>query len=517
LTLGATANISTLGKYTVSGDTPIVIEARMAGLGGARDTAISLVDVASGAAADSLANSIQFGDTSYSGWGFRMNGFGVFNFVEVERPSGVGPAPQNVTTLGSSTNTYMEYRLTVSGTQIKMERGPTLANITQTATRTLSQSIAGKSFYLRLSTGGAFSPATYDWVRVTTPLVWEVPVATSTIDLPATAFVRGVSVALSANGYGADAVMNAPPYGAADNSAEWDFAVPVAGRYELFATYASGESRPVMISFDANLVFSNALATSTGGYFPANRQTLSQGFVDLAAGSHVMRVAETGANVFPHIKGFTLVPVLGNTLAAFNDTFETASLDTNLWASAIGYGLGAVAGGLLDLGPGTGVSTLGKRLFSGSKINITTSIKVAGGGVYDTYVVLFDAATNEVIAVGEHPSPIGTTGPLGLYAYGGGGYAFTGTNRTPASGTGVSYEFTGVITTQFKVLNIQVDGSTLTVQRGDQSAGGNVTYSESFTRSLGRSIVGRQFYMLIANHGSGAQNAKVDWIKVATQ
>ena len=215
---------------------------------------------------------------------------------------------------------------------------------------------------------------------------------------------------------------------------------------------------------------------------------------------------------FSEIQGF-----LGNTPAAFNDTFETASLDTNLWASASGYGLGTVAGGLLDLAPGAGVSTLGKRLFSGSKIDISTLIKVAGGSAYDTYLNLYEAATNEAINVGEHPGSIGTTGPLGLYAYGSGGYAFTGTNRTPASVSGVSYEYSGVTTTQFKVLNIQIDGNILTVQRGDQSAGGAITYSESFTRNLGRSIVGRQFYLLIANHASGSQNAKVDWIKVATQ
>jgi hypothetical protein len=179
LTLGATANVSTIGKFTFSGDNPIVIEARMAGPGAARDTAISLVDVMSGAAADSRANSIQFGDTSYANWGFRMNGYGVFNFVEVERPSGVGPAPQNVTALGGSTNAFMEYRLTVSGTQVKMERGPSLTNITQTATRTLGQSIVGKSFYLRLSTGGQYSPATYDWVRVVRPVV--APTGTFTV------------------------------------------------------------------------------------------------------------------------------------------------------------------------------------------------------------------------------------------------------------------------------------------------------------------------------------------------
>jgi formylglycine-generating enzyme required for sulfatase activity len=130
-----------------------------------------------------------------------------------------------------------------------------------------------------------------------------------TIELPATAFVRGVKVALSANGYGADTLMNAPPYTAADNAAEWDFNVATAGKYELFATYASGESRPVSISFNGKVVFSNALSAATGGFYPANRQTLSQGTVELPAGKNVMRVFETGANVFPHIKGFSLVPV----------------------------------------------------------------------------------------------------------------------------------------------------------------------------------------------------------------
>ena len=168
LTLGATANIDTRGKVTVSGDNTITIEARMVGPGANRDTTIALVDVVSGAAIGSAAQSIEFGDTSYSAWGFHMYGYGAYSFVEVERPSGIGPAPQNATVLGGSTNAYMEYRLTITGNKIKMERGPTLANITESVTRTLGQSSAGKSFYIRLNTGGDYSPAVYDWVRVST-------------------------------------------------------------------------------------------------------------------------------------------------------------------------------------------------------------------------------------------------------------------------------------------------------------------------------------------------------------
>lgn len=134
----------------------------------------------------------------------------------------------------------------------------------------------------------------------------EVPVATGTIDIPATAFVRGENVALSSDGSGADTLMNAPPYGPANNAAEWDINIPNAGRYELFATYAAVESRPVAISFNGNTAFTSALSATTGGWLPEHRQTISQGFVQLSAGANIMRVSRAG--VFPHIKGFSLVP-----------------------------------------------------------------------------------------------------------------------------------------------------------------------------------------------------------------
>ena len=127
------------------------------------------------------------------------------------------------------------------------------------------------------------------------------------ITLPATAFVRGTNVALSPNVYGADLLLNAPPYGDAANAAEWDFNVPVAGTYELFAEYAALVSRPVSIAFNGTVKFPNAMSAATGGWFPANLQTLSQGTVTLQAGATTMRVSRS--SVFPHIRGFKLVPV----------------------------------------------------------------------------------------------------------------------------------------------------------------------------------------------------------------
>lgn len=140
----------------------------------------------------------------------------------------------------------------------------------------------------------------------TLPQVQSNGACVTSINIPATSFVNGLNVALSTNGYGSDTLMNAPPYGSAANAAEWIINVP-SGRYELFATYASELSRPVTIYFDGTIVFTNALASVTGGFFSANRQTLSQGIVQLPTGASVMRV--TRGDVFPHIKGFTLVPL----------------------------------------------------------------------------------------------------------------------------------------------------------------------------------------------------------------
>lgn len=153
--------------------------------------------------------------------------------------------------------------------------------------------------------------------------VVNVSVPTNRIAIPATAYVRGVNVALSANGYGSDALMNAPPYGFAANTAEWDIYVPVAGQYELFAEYASGLSRPVTISFNGVAAFSNALAATTAGFYATDRQVLSQGTVRLAAGANTMRVAR--GDVFPHIKGFSLVKVPDVTVGKLNDTGITSA------------------------------------------------------------------------------------------------------------------------------------------------------------------------------------------------
>lgn len=143
---------------------------------------------------------------------------------------------------------------------------------------------------------------------VTTPGVIVVPPPTATIVIPATAFVRGINVALFDVGYGTDTLGNAPPYGSVANAAEWDIVIPRAGKYEFFANYSAALSRPVTISFNGVGAFTNAMSATTGGWFSVHRQAISQGVVTLPAGAVTMRVAR--GDVFPHIQGFTLVPVV---------------------------------------------------------------------------------------------------------------------------------------------------------------------------------------------------------------
>src|SRR5262249_11337821 len=69
--------------------------------------------------------------------------------------------------------------------------------------------------------------------------------------------------------YGADVLLNAPPYKNAKDSAEFDFNVPSGGTYKLYAEYAvtrdlQGPSRPVQIVLNGLAVMSKALKDPTG-------------------------------------------------------------------------------------------------------------------------------------------------------------------------------------------------------------------------------------------------------------
>jgi hypothetical protein len=157
---GAFGRISTNGKATFTGS-KIVIEARMAGTGSSRDTSILLKDLSN------TTNTIYSGDTNYCGWGMHASASGIFEITSGALECG---GANKVRHVGVSTNQFMEYRWTIDGNQMTVERGATLTAITETMTLNLGQSIVGRSFLLSIGTASAsYSPGTWDWVRVS---VW---------------------------------------------------------------------------------------------------------------------------------------------------------------------------------------------------------------------------------------------------------------------------------------------------------------------------------------------------------
>ncbi|RVU45950.1 hypothetical protein [Rubrivivax rivuli] len=156
---GAWGRISTFGKVVFSGR-KIVIEARMAGTGGGRDTSFILAEPGN------IDNLIMSGDTNYCGWGMYIQSRGVYR---MSGPNGTCGADIPVPHTGGSTPAFMEYRWTIDGDRFTAERGPTLQNITQSVSATLGRSVAGRSFFLSIGTASqAYSPGTFDWIRVTT-------------------------------------------------------------------------------------------------------------------------------------------------------------------------------------------------------------------------------------------------------------------------------------------------------------------------------------------------------------
>lgn len=155
----ASGRINTQGKVAFSGQ-KIVIEARMAGQGPSRDTSIAFTDAESG-------DLVYSGDTSYFSRGFFAVASGAYNIKDA--PRATDGSPYNVLTVGTSTPEFRVYRWTLEGDKITIERGLTLDNMLENATRTLGRSIVGRSYYLSIGTAGpSYSPGTWDWVRVTT-------------------------------------------------------------------------------------------------------------------------------------------------------------------------------------------------------------------------------------------------------------------------------------------------------------------------------------------------------------
>jgi hypothetical protein len=130
----------------------------------------------------------------------------------------------------------------------------------------------------------------------------------STITIPASEFLRPLNVALGGpnNMYGADVLLNAPPYQDRPNRAEYEFNA-AGGTYLLKVEYAAEEVRPVNIYINGDVAIPNALAAPTGCWQPQCQLLLNQGRVTLSNGLNILMIKR--AHYFPHIRKFVFVPV----------------------------------------------------------------------------------------------------------------------------------------------------------------------------------------------------------------
>lgn len=154
LSTGCGASVMTKGKYVFSG-TKIIVEGKFMATGAMHDSVMAVVDTTTG-------HRIQIGETNYAGYGFYVYPSGVFSNAAADPARLDGFRSSGVVTTASK-----EYRMTIDGTAVTIERGDTLAAITETLTTTLATSIAGKEFYLLVGTGGPdYCPGSFDYVQL---------------------------------------------------------------------------------------------------------------------------------------------------------------------------------------------------------------------------------------------------------------------------------------------------------------------------------------------------------------
>lgn len=114
---------------------------------------------------------------------------------------------------------------------------------------------------------------------------------------------QNVALGGPSNTYGADVLLNAPPYGDVPNRAYFRFIVPKGrgGAYQLDAEYAAMVSRPVYINLNG-VPLRNKLSATTGCWQVTCQQIVTQGSVTLKEGVNSMTVYRS--SVFPHIRKF---------------------------------------------------------------------------------------------------------------------------------------------------------------------------------------------------------------------
>ena len=125
-----------------------------------------------------------------------------------------------------------------------------------------------------------------------------------TIEIRAQDYISNQNVASGApDGYG-DCIVTRRP-GKLPTSAEYEFKVTEAGKYQLVMSYAALDPRPVSIKVNGQNISSNAASAPTGGWFEGNRIDSKEGIIKLEAGENKIVVSRDSD--FPHIHSLTVV------------------------------------------------------------------------------------------------------------------------------------------------------------------------------------------------------------------
>lgn len=140
---------TTQGKAHVAGSR-IVVEARFVGpKPSGRDTYVALIDKDTG-------SRLQIGDSNYWG-GIYLQLYNGKTFDVIKNWN------------GTTTNAWREYRITLEGTSVTIQRGEHLGALTETYNVVMPRSVTSGKYEVQIGTGGCdgiYSPADFDWIRV---------------------------------------------------------------------------------------------------------------------------------------------------------------------------------------------------------------------------------------------------------------------------------------------------------------------------------------------------------------
>ena len=99
--------------------------------------------------------------------------------------------------------------------------------------------------------------------------------------------------------YGADVLMNAPPFGEVANAAAFQVEVKSGGEYSMEIRLAAAEGRPIDVVVNGELQLERVAGSVTGGWAQSNQQWLEVGQIVFASGVNSLELKSQ--SVFPHI------------------------------------------------------------------------------------------------------------------------------------------------------------------------------------------------------------------------